>query len=99
LKPSESEILAQPYKPFLPELVHAKAVAKLEPEKKKEIPAPEKKTEAEKTDRDLLDMPDKKDPPEMKKDAPAPEKKDEPGKKDDDLLEPTKKDTPQKPAQ
>jgi hypothetical protein len=103
LRPSESEIMAPPYKSFLPELAHAKVLAKAEPEKKKEIPPLTKTQGAEKVEPALPMAPDKKAPemkedaPDTKKDAPeikkdAPEiKKDAPEAKD---APDVKKDTP-----
>jgi hypothetical protein len=93
LKPSESEIMARPYKPFLPELVNVKVVAKAEPEKKTKatpepITQPEKPPElpegAEKKTSDLLETPEKKVPDSSKT----------PEKKASDLLETPEKKAP-----
>jgi hypothetical protein len=88
LKPTESEILAPPYKPFLPDLIYAKASAKAEPEKKKEAPPLTGGKGSEKPEPVLPEAAEKK-PPETKEQAPekkedAPDmKKDAPEKKED----------------
>ena len=63
LKPSEREIMAAPYKPFLPELATGKTVAKVEPEKKKAGSKPESGDEFGKKTPPLPlpETPDKKD--------------------------------------
>ena len=63
LKPSEREIMAAPYKPFLPELATGKTVAKVEPEKKKAGSKPESGDESGKKTPPLPlpETPDKKD--------------------------------------
>ena len=99
LKPTESEILAPPYKPFLPDLIYAKASAKVEPEKKKEVPPLTGTKGSEKPEPALPDAAEKKPPetkepaPEKKEDAPD-VKKDAPEKKDD--APEAKKDAPEK---
>jgi len=105
LKPTESEILAPPYKPFLPDLAYAKAAPKPEPEKKKEAPPLTGTKGAEKVEPTLPEAADKK-ASEMKKDTPEPKenapdaktdapdaKKDTPETKKD--APETKKDTPE----
>jgi hypothetical protein len=109
LKPTESEILAPPYKPFLPDLIYAKASAKAEPEKKKKEAAPVTGTKGSEKPEPLLPETEKKpsetkdQAPEKKEDAPdakkdAPEKKEEAPDTKKDAPE-TKTDAEVKPAQ
>jgi hypothetical protein len=102
LKPTESEILAPPYKAFLPDLIYAKASAKAEPDKKKEASPPIGIKESEKPEPALPEAAEKRPPetkgqaPEKKEDAPD-MKKDAPDTKKD--APEAKKDAEAKPAQ